>query len=77
MIFKQRGVFSPGVQDRFEMDKLMLGRRKIQNLKNDFKKVLIEDLDKKEWVIIYLYCKSLSQFHEQIKSAKKRISVIA
>ena len=46
-------------------------------IKENFKKVLVEDLEEKESVIIYFDGKALPQFHDQIKCVKKRISVIA
>ena len=48
-----------------------------EKIKMDFKTVLEEDHNKSDCVIIYFDGKSLPQFHDQIKSVKKRISVIA
>ena len=48
-----------------------------EKLKKDFKKVVEEDLEGKESILIYFDGKALAQFHDNIKSVKKRISVIA
>ena len=53
------------------------GKEVAESIKKDFKKVLVEDLDNTVCVIIFFYGKSQAQFHDQIKSLKKRISVIA
>ena len=45
-----------------------------ENIKEEFKKLLEEDLDKKESIILYYDGKTLPQFHDQIKCVKKRIS---
>ena len=42
-----------------------------KNIKEDFKKVLVDDLLERESLIIYFDGKSLVQFHNQIKSVKK------
>ena len=48
-----------------------------KNIKEDFKKVLVDDLLERESLIIYFDGKSLAQFYDQFKSVKKWISVIA
>lgn len=48
-----------------------------EKIKNDFTKILIEDLGGKEVLIVYFDGKAIHQFHDKIKSVKKRISVIA
>ena len=48
-----------------------------EKIKKDFKKVVEEDLEGKESILIYFDGKALAQFHDNIKSVKKRISVIA
>ena len=52
-------------------------REDAEKVKEDFKKVLVEDLGGKECIIIYFDGKALAQFHDKIKSVKKRISVVA
>ena len=51
-------------------------REEAQRIKEDFKKV-VENLGGKESIIIYFDGKALPQFHNRIKSIKKRISIVA
>ena len=47
-----------------------------EQIKTDFKKIVEEDLGGKKVHIIHIDGKSLAQFHDQIKSVKKRLSII-
>ena len=46
-------------------------------IKADFKKTLVEDLSGKKVIIVHFDGSSLAQFHDQLKSVKKRLAVIA
>ena len=47
------------------------------DIKENFRKKLIEDHEGKHILIVHFDGKSLSQFHDQIKSVKKRVAIIA
>ena len=46
-------------------------------IKTEFMRKLCEVIGGKQVVIVHVDGKSLSQFHDQIKSVKKRLSIIA